>query len=353
MARSILFNVQLLRFLAAFAILFSHAADLLFHGSPLVTAIPWTAGVDVFFVISGFIMTWMTAGEFGEPQAARRFLMRRIVRIVPTYWFFTLLLAVVVIAAGGRLRNTTAEPIQVVTSLFFVPWPRIDGLLNPILAQGWTLNFEMFFYAAFALSLLLRRGLPILALCFIALVAVNPLVPEEWFVLAFYTDPMILEFLAGIALARLYLAGVRLTAVAASLLVATAVIGFVAMRLVGGGGEHIVQVGIPAALFTAAIVLAPEPHRLGRLLGAAKIGGDASYTLYLSHTLIVFPLVLIGQKVGINLPWLMLAIILVIAIAFSILFYRWVEAPLTAVLGRRLRAQGARGAATSAPCAVP
>ena len=348
-ARHILFNVQLLRFLAAFAILFTHIADILFHGSPLVTAIPWTGGVDVFFVISGFIMAWMTAGDFGKPGAAARFLLRRIVRVVPPYWFFTIILIVAVVAAGGRLRNTTAEPMQVLTSLLFVPWPRIDGQLVPILAQGWTLNYEMFFYLAFALSMLFRRGLLILACTFTALVAVHPFVPDNWFALAFYTDPLILEFLLGIALGRLYLSGVRLNPIAAALMITLAIIAFLALPAIEGPFAHVIRVGGPAGLLTAAVILAPEPRRIGRILGAAKLGGDASYTLYLSHTLIIFPLVLLAELAAIDLPWLVLTISLFVAISFSVAFYRWAEAPFTKLLGRRLHAQASYGPATVAP----
>lgn len=349
MTRPILYNVQLLRFVAAFAILFTHGADQLFHGSPLVTAIPWTGGVDVFFIVSGFIMTWMTAGEFGKSQGAWRFLLRRIVRVAPTYWFFTLLLVAAVVVAGGRLRNTTADLAQVLTSLLFVPWPRIDGQLNPILAQGWTLNFEMFFYASFALSMLFKRGLQVLAGCFIVLVTLNPIVPEGWFVLAFYSDPIIFEFLAGVALARLYRRGMRLNSRGAALLVALAVIAYLLIPPIEGRFARVLGVGFPAFLLTAALIFAPEPQRTGRIFGAARVGGDASYTLYLSHTLIALPCVLLAQRAGIDAPWLVLAIILVGALSFSILFYRSVEAPVTTVLGRKLHLRAARVAATVAP----
>lgn len=349
MTRPILYNVQLLRFMAAFAILFAHGADLLLPRSPLIDAIPWTAGVDVFFVVSGFIMTWMTAGEFGTSQAARRFVLRRIVRIVPPYWFFTILLAAAVVAAGGRLRNTTADPVQLLTSLFFVPWPRITGQMNPILAQGWTLNFEMFFYASFALSMLFRRGLLMLAGCFVVLVALHPIVPDGWFVLAFYTNPIILEFLAGIAIARVYLMGKRLNFLGVALLLTLAVFAFMIIPSIEGRFARVWELGFPAVLLTAAVIFVPEPQRIGRFLRYAGTGGDASYTLYLSHTLIVFPAVLLAEKAEIDAPWLVLTIILVGALSFAILFYRWVEAPVTIVLGRKLHLRAARGAETVAP----
>jgi peptidoglycan/LPS O-acetylase OafA/YrhL len=148
-AKPVLFNVQMMRFFAAFGVLLSHTMGFTIPPGAPVWSVPLTAGVHVFFVISGFIMVWMTANQFGDAAAARKFLLRRIIRIVPPYWFFTFIVIAAVAAQGGQIRNTTASWDLIATSLLFIPWPRSDGMLIPIMAQGWTLNFEMFFYLVF------------------------------------------------------------------------------------------------------------------------------------------------------------------------------------------------------------
>jgi exopolysaccharide production protein ExoZ len=347
--RQVIFNVQLLRFLAAAAILLTHTASLLLPATSPIWAVPWTGGVDVFFVISGFIMTWMTAGQFGSDGAAAQFLRRRIIRIVPPYWFFTFAVIAIVIVAGGRVRNTTADPVQVLTSLLFVPWPRIDGNLNPILSQGWTLNYEMFFYLAFALSMMFRRGLLLLVIAFCLLVAMHAFIPSSWFVLAFYSDPIILEFVAGIALARVYLTGRRVPPLTSLLMIAAAVLWFALVPIDAGDFSEPISVGIPAALLTSALVLAPEPLRLGPIRRAFRAGGDASYTLYLSHTLTAGAVIMLCAWIGLGSPWAVIGIASACAIIFAVLFYEILEAPFTAFLGRRFHARVSEGPATVAP----
>lgn len=175
MTRPVIANIQTLRFVAAGSVLLTHSADLLVpHTSPFFR-IPWAGGVDLFFVISGFIMTWLTTGWFGQPHVAGRFLLQRAIRIVPPYWFFTTLMVGAVLLASSHVKNTTLGAAQIATSYAFIPWPRpVDGRLNPLLSQGWTLNYEVFFYAAFSATLLLKNGLRWLVLAFIALAVLHP-----------------------------------------------------------------------------------------------------------------------------------------------------------------------------------
>ena len=150
MTRPLLSNIQILRFFAAAAVLTGHAGDLFIPGANQFRAIPWSAGVDIFFVISGFVMTYLTQGQFGRAGASRTFLVRRIIRIAPPYWLFTMLMVATVLLFGEHVKNTTLDPAVAVTSFLFIPWPRADGQLNPLLSQGWTLNYQAFFYHAFA-----------------------------------------------------------------------------------------------------------------------------------------------------------------------------------------------------------
>ncbi|MGZ2412265.1 exopolysaccharide production protein ExoZ [Sphingomonas sp. F9_3S_D5_B_2] len=349
MQRRILFNVQLLRFLAASAILFTHTASVVAPNSAALAHVPWVGGVDLFFVISGFIMTFMTRGQFGSGAASRRFLVRRLIRIVPPYWFFNLVTVALLVAAGGRIDNTTANPVTVVTSLAFVPWPRVDGQLVPIIAQGWTLNYEMFFYLAFAACILVPWGRRLLVGAFVALAMVHAIIPEGWFVARFYSDPVILEFVAGIGLGLLYLSGKRLGLLGAAGAIGAAVLVYVLVPLPGHGLDRLVHLGIPAALIGAALILGREPARQGPLLSAVKAGGDASYTLYLSHKLVVGAVLVVCAGAGVRQPFVVIATAMVAAIAFALLFYRLVETRVVTSLGTRFTGDVSRGLPSVAP----
>ena len=340
MPRQALYNVQALRFFAALAVATSHIADLLIPHNPRNAwfwTVPWTAGVDLFFVISGFMMVLLTHGTFGSHQAASSFLLRRAARIVPAYWFFSAVLVAVVLLAGGRLKGTTATLDQIMTSFTFLPWPRSDGQLNPILAQGWTLNYEAFFYLVFALALLHRRGLTALCIAFCALTTMRPFWPEQLFMLRFWSNPIILEFAAGFGLAVLYLKGKRFSDGTALLVGITAVVSFVALNGVHlGAYNRVAHWGLPALLICASMFLSREPQALGSVQRFIRLGGDASYSLYLSHYLIINVVALVWKRAGLDLPWLGVAIGLIASICFSIVFHLHVERRMTTWLRRRL-----------------
>jgi peptidoglycan/LPS O-acetylase OafA/YrhL len=352
MKREIIHNVQALRFVAASAVAVSHIAALLvpYPAQSGFWSVPWTAGVDLFFVISGFIMVRLTDERFGAPGAAADFLKRRIIRIVPPYWFFTTLTIAAVLILGGRVGGTTVDFPQTVTSFGFIPWPRADGQLNPIVSQGWTLNYEAFFYLAFTLALLARRGLIVLCAAFLAFALVHPLIPAWLFVLKFWSNPIILDFLGGIVLAKIYLSGRRLPLWGSIACAALAVIAFIAMSYSDFGFlSRFAERGIPAILLAASLILAREPKRLGAVRRLVQRGGDASYTIYLAHYMIINMFVLLWKRTGIGWPWAGVAAGMVVAIGASMIFYQLVERPITNALQRRYGRPRAAALDTVAP----
>jgi peptidoglycan/LPS O-acetylase OafA/YrhL len=141
-------NLQVVRGLAALAVAFYHTA-FTFNGSVHTDF----QAVAVFFVISGFIMTYITRGE------AKQFFAQRIIRVVPLYWLFTLLpVAATWFKGSGRIWGE-ASPETLLQSLLFIPYQDAAGDMHPLLAVGWTLNLEMFFYVVFAVALVRQRPL--------------------------------------------------------------------------------------------------------------------------------------------------------------------------------------------------
>ena len=129
--------LEVFRFISAFAIMFHHM--------PLGFAGAW--GVNLFFMISGFVM--MECTKAGDPQ----FFRKRLIRIVPFYWLLTLTVFVIALIAPSLMNNTTADLEHLIKSLFFIPFDKNGSGHAPILFVGWTLNYEMLFYLIFGLSL--------------------------------------------------------------------------------------------------------------------------------------------------------------------------------------------------------
>lgn len=226
-------------------------------------------GVAIFFVISGYVMLSSTRDRTPAPCA---FLMRRIKRIVPLYWTVT---ACSLMASGG------SDPLRVLCSLFFIPL--IDTAtgqgMAPILDVGWTLNYEMGFYALFALSLYLPRRLAVPAVIGL-LVGLSSLPPPDDAngLGQFLFQPFLLDFAAGMMIAHLRLRAPRWMLP----------LGFLLLALLHQGvAIRLLAVTVPAALIVAAGLSWDGALRKWR---TPMMLGDASYAIYLTHLFVLFAL---------------------------------------------------------------
>lgn len=344
-SRVTLVLVQILRGVAALAVAAQHAlhdagtleARL---GRPFVAleSLPWNAGVDAFFVISGLIMVHASQGLAGKPGAGREFLKRRLARIVPLYWAATSLYLAVALLAPSLLNREFLDPGYILASYLFIPVERPDGLVQPFYPLGWTLNDEMLFYALFAaaIGLPLRRAAAVVVAALAGLVAAGRWLAPLPQPLAFWTDPIVLEFAAGVVLGMLRVAGVRLPGWGRGALAAAALVG---LGLVGADPDGLAAVpravayGGPAALLVAAAALGPAGDARGGLLVRLGAGlGDASYALYLLHPFAIRLAREVFWRTGLAaisgpLPFVIAA--LAASIAGAVLVYRFVERPLT------------------------
>lgn len=201
-AKQKLVHLQILRAIAASLVVIDHAIGSLefrhlYLGFPRHSAdFLGELGVCAFFVLSGLIMVRQSSDRFGDPRSPILFLYHRILRIVPLYWMATLLMFQ---SRRSWHIPTPHARAQILLSLFFIPdYYASDYRLSPILSQGWTLNYEISFYALFAVTLLLpiRYGIGLLigVLSFAITIGHNyPL----YGVANFYTDDIIGLFAAG------------------------------------------------------------------------------------------------------------------------------------------------------------
>lgn len=292
--RETLYGIQYLRAFAALAVLAFHAAE----RSGYAFAIG-AAGVDVFFVISGFIM-WVIVER--RPVSPGHFLRERIRRIVPIYWLATGVM--VAGALAGLFPNLVLTASHIFASLFFVPMRSPStGELWPVLVQGWTLNYEMFFYAVFASCLLLpgRVRLAVVAAIFVSLVAVGFMVESDNALFATYTRPIILEFVAGMMIGRLWLSRHVPPRWLALAFIVASFAGFAMIGILNLPFDEWTCGPLAAALVYGTAFL--EKH--GRGVPFAKVPallGSASYSIYLWHTFAISVAAKAGGAVGLAPP---------------------------------------------------
>lgn len=242
--------------------------------------LPLEAGVDLFFVISGFVMVYSSRNRFGAPGASRDFLGRRIARIVPLYWAATTMFIAVALATPIRLDAPIPSWAAVLASYLFLPFPQADGTLLPVLRVGWTLNYEMFFYVLFACTIALPIRPALLALAGI-LTALTLLHASGAFSnpqVLFWSDPIVLEFVMGMSLGWLAVRGVRFPR--ALRWVGALALVVLAVNPALHGFPRTVAFGLPAVGLVAA-ALAPV-RRTPALMVLSRLGA-ASYAIYVLH----------------------------------------------------------------------
>ncbi|WP_102959347.1 acyltransferase family protein [Mangrovicella endophytica] len=279
-------NLQYMRGIAALMVVLYHATEnaARLGTNQLTQLTAGAAGVDIFFVISGFIM-WVTTS--GRDIGSGEFMRRRLIRILPLYWAATLALAALAILVPQLLKSTTFELQHFLGSLFFVPVERpLTGGYFPVVFVGWTLNYEMAFYLLFAVSLLLperHRAWPLVAVLVAAAAAGALLEPAG--LAGFYTRPLILEFGAGVLIGVLYTSRIAVPRVVslASFLVGLALLAALCMS---EGG--ILIAGPMAALLVFGAVNLEKSSRPWRI-APLYVLGNASYAIYLTH-IVTIPL---------------------------------------------------------------
>jgi exopolysaccharide production protein ExoZ len=344
--------VQALRAMAALSIAVLHVLNDAISLDPSGqvarwhAALPWAAGVDLFFVISGFVMVYASTKLFGHRGSPGQFMARRLIRIVPLYWAATTLFLLIAMAAPSTVSEGAGSMTDIAMSYAFLPARRPGGSIQPIYSLGWTLNYEMFFYAVFAACIWQprRRAIALVSLLLGAAIALHRLVPEHAAALVFWTDPIVAEFLFGMAIAVIASANVTLSTPVRVGLVTGALALLTAGDLSDIRNSEPITTGIPMAMLLAGTALG----RQVRMPRALTLLGDASYALYLVHPFAMRPVGLLWHHLYLSGPIAATAyagVALLLSIAGSICVYLWFERPVGAWLRARLVAIQVRQAA--------
>ncbi|WJF91853.1 acyltransferase [Paraburkholderia bonniea] len=341
-------SIQALRAIAALLVLAFHqyAVEGKYFGAhaiPHVLGLFGTCGVDLFFVISGFVMTRVTRGRFASREQSKVFLLHRFLRVYPIYWFYSLIVLAVMLVMPQWVNATTGHQANLLSSFLLLPSSTL-----PLLLQGWTLTYEMFFYLVFAglVAFIAERFLPVALLIWAILTGglafwlgraqlTNPF-------LEVVSNPLVLEFIGGCFCALLC------PAVKGARSIAVLVIGLAALLAAFVIGEHaglsaVVQwralyFGVPACL----LVLGATSWEMNTGRTAPRflrLLGDASYSLYLSHVLVISA---VGRLYAHLAPAALPAafgtlLCLCAAIASGYLGYRLIEQPLNSKIRQLVR----------------
>lgn len=347
-------SVQILRGIAATGVVLTHLVAVERKYLPGIPLTPHGleiggGGVDLFFVISGFIMTSITIGRPRRPGDSRRFLLRRFTRIYPLYWLYFALLLPVVLLDPHMVNSSHGRP-DLLTSFFLLPSPHL-----PLLMVAWTLSFELYFYLVYAcLFRWLDRGQDAVALLGwgAAVAAGNVLLHPtmQQPVLHLLFDPLNLEFIAGCFVGRLAGGIGRITA---SLCLVAALV------VICAGGMYFGPAPVldPQLAWTRVLIYGTGATLL--LIGAlgwesatrfaprALVGlGDASYSLYLSHLLVLGAVGWLWHRLlaGPGTPdhVALLMVCFTAALAWSWISYTVAERPLLSASRQMMRVVEAR-----------
>lgn len=332
-------GIQILRGVAALAVVVHHTLEEALAGRAGPKSPDWlitlgAAGVDIFFVISGFIMLYVSFGGTAQPPRPARFLFRRLSRVYPLYWLCVA--AILLLRSIGLFSSADISPQALLLAITLLPG-------HSLVYVAWTLTFELYFYAIFAMTLLARSKIVAIFGSIGAIVAIMigasalPVSSAR----TFLTHPIALEFCFGMIVAWFFMSRQRfvfpsvLILTGSVLLLATSI--FIEAPNTGGLSpwHRTLAWGIPAALIVAGCCSVTTKDALATKL--TVLLGDASYSVYLSHifVMIVYAWLLKSTILGTVHQGAFIPMVLIVSAMVGVAVHIVVEKPIIAFFRRR------------------
>lgn len=326
-------TLQILRAVAATSVVYYHIGVIPVFGS---------FGVDIFFVISGFVMALVISNG----QTPTTFAINRVTRILPLYWILTTCVLILAAIKPDLLNSTTANLTNYLKSIFFIPYFKENGALHPMLAVGWTLNYEMFFYFCIWLSIILARKIYI-AITFTLLAAFFLLLGNlsiDSVLQNFFGNTIVFEFLLGIFAFKIYQSK-SMPKVNSLALITIAVLSFGFMAYLETNGFYLarfITYGFPSVTLLLSVIALDKTDFIknNSLANLLAVIGDASYATYLSHFYIVEGIRKIGfQKFNIIDPYTTLGVIVILLLSLLTghILYVVLDKPLSKFFKKKLQ----------------
>lgn len=321
--------LQYVRFLAALFVVIDHGVlELISRG---FIGDEWKdnaislgrSGVFIFFAISGYVMVLGTQTKFGSGANAKEFMIRRLIRIVPLYATATLIYFAVQYG-----NNSNVDFLSLLKSLLFIPYQNNTGGILPIVGKGWTLNYEMFFYAVFALGMLapLKVGLKLIIFVLFLLGCAGVMFDMTSVFAKFYLNIRILYFLVGIGVFLAFQSYIKRQFLSDSLSFFSTTIGLMILAWGVFYIEH--EWAVIASFVVTGIILLLAVQANGDNTDNKNerfviVLGDASYALYLFHGIsyrVTFHILEYTTGVSSLIVTFVLYVILAVAISLGIHF---------------------------------
>jgi peptidoglycan/LPS O-acetylase OafA/YrhL len=344
-------ELQICRAFAAVLVLIDHSgtAALLNTNSLIISKILGylgSFGFYVFFVISGYIMMETSNGKHGRFYDCIEFLVRRFSRIAPIYYIGTLFACLCL----SNLKNIPLKEDDILYSvLFLARWSNIENPgFFPVLGVGWTINLEMFFYALFSISLLFNRnrGSILLILCLFLLVLLGSILHKllplhlHHTCIFFYTEDIILQFAAGIFI---YIISSKIKKIHFSILLVPSVAILLFYVIYIAYTNNIPYMQRPISILSICLVSSAVFFKWNFNYFVNRIFvflGDASYSIYIFHTIVLLIINYIFIIIGFTDPLIKFMIFIFSALIISLICYylfeitsrRFIERPIRNML---------------------
>lgn len=304
-------------------------------------------GVYIFFIISGFVITFGNLNNFGKGKTGD-FILKSFIRIAPIYWIVSLAYIFKLSSKGV----VVAWP-NILTSMLFIPYGCFHATCGrPVLELGWTLQFEVFFYLLFAIALLFSRRLALSLLIpgLAAIALIGWAIDDIALPFGYYFSPILIYFLSGLLLGIFVNSSIysnfnvllsRIGIGSYTLLLATVLILsiYIIVKIPASGVEF-VEYGCAMLLLLLCLRNIPEQDIAtkswrNRVIGVFLLLGAASYSLYLTHIFVLGSAVRIAKLVNFQIPFFIYFGAMVIATStLAVLVYWIIERPSQSILKR-------------------
>lgn len=332
-------GIQALRYIAAILVVISHTTQAFnIHITKLGPDIYWhtgTVGVDIFFVISGFVMYTSSEALPDGRHSSLTFLIKRLIRIVPLYWIALLVkLAIIMVAPLAAVGNTI-DFKHLMASFFFVPWVSPRGDTVPFVPVGWTLNLEMMFYAFCAASILMggRRLLTIFTL--LAAIYLASKVDHNT-LFTFWGNPIILEFGFGLLLGRHRKSIQQIPNWLGLCSIATGCLA-IFWFMPHLSFSRPIEWGIPSLLIVMGTISIEKLIVKFKYIGTLENMGAASYSIYLLHTMAIPAISQLFSRLHMDSEALLILVAIGSSAVIGILSYKLLESPLSTYLNKAVK----------------
>jgi exopolysaccharide production protein ExoZ len=340
-------SLQLLRGIAVTLVIMAHAIDASgSFGNSYIKSFFYienfgAAGVDIFFVISGVIITVIANNSQLSPA---HFFAKRCIRVLPMYWGASFFCWVISLAGLWPVIKNQ----EILETLTIIPITKTSS--GPVLYLGWTLSFEFLFYLIFTLALRInKKHTPIIVFTVLAiLVLARYTLPAITDVrLSFVTNPIILELLLGCVCGHIYLSNTKYSKAIAYSAMATGIL-LLLFTVFNGFGNisemgytldgslsmlRVIKWGIPAFLLVTGMVLLEKNNAL-KIPAVLVTVGNISYSAYLVHIFCIMLVTTLWLRAGIASPDFFIVVAVIFSLCTAFFVYRFIEKPLTNYLNK-------------------